>query len=199
MSDIFTILTKYTGGLSQVFNFLPSGYLYLSTFLIVLVSIFLIFKGSFAWTTLLMMVGAYFGVIFALYLSKDFSTTSLPLYLILVIGAVAGAVLVKGLIHIALPGAIAFLVYLVGTAVYPNFVYDVIAGLVAFVIAYALYDRITAVLAAVIGALLMWFALYTAGMNDTVAQVIAATTFVLGLTLQYMEKTRYRRYSRFTY
>ncbi len=199
MSDLLTVLTQYSGGLSKIFDFLPAPYLYLSTVLIVLVSVFLIFKGSFAWKTLLMMVGAYFGVVFSLYLSKDFTGTSLPLYLILVIGAVAGAVLVKGLVHIALPAVIAFLIYLVGTVIYPNFLYDVIAGLVTFVIAYALYDRITNVLAAVIGALLMWFALYTAGMNSTAAQVIAAATFLLGLSLQYMERTRNHRAVRFSY
>lgn len=193
MSDVTALLDKYAGSIVKVFNFLPAPYLYLSSLIIVLIGIFLCFKGSTAWDVMFILVGAYFGVIFSLYIARVFTSSSFPLYLVLVIGAVAGAILVRALVRVGLPLAMGFLVYLISASVYPHFVTDVVAGVVAFALSYILYKRITMVLSAVVGALMIWFALYSAGMDNTAAQIIASLTMVSGLVLQYME--RYRKYS----
>ncbi|MCL4331968.1 MAG: hypothetical protein M1162_00395 [Candidatus Thermoplasmatota archaeon] len=184
---------SYLGTIYSLMYMLPPSYLYLTTVMISLAAIFLLFKGNTAWNLTFMAVGAYYGFVFALYITNLIHASDIPIYLIFIIGGVLGAILMKEFVRIALPGAIGILAFLVAQQAYPqSLMTDILAGVVIFGICYGLYAKITMILAGMTGAFLLWFNLTVAGVSTYAAQAIAGLLFAAGVYLQLMERKRLR-------
>lgn len=182
-------LESYLAGLLTNNLILPSSLSYLTAVGLIFLSIALMFKGNVTWKLLFVALGAYYGYIFALYIVSYFHSGGVPVYLILVIGAVIGAVLMTFFVRVALAGGFAFLTYILAGTLYPqSFVISVMVGIFAFIIVYLLYNRVTMMISGVIGAFMLWFSLLSIGFTGIEAQVIPGILFPLGLYLQIMEK-----------
>lgn len=179
---------------------LPASLSYLTVVGLAFLSIALMFKGSVTWKALFVALGAYYGYIFALYIVSYFSSTGLPVYLILVIGAVIGAVLMTFFVRVALAGGFALVTYiLAGTLYTGSFVISVGVAIIAFVLVYFLYNRVTVMISGVIGAFMLWFCLLSVGLSPIEAQVVPAILFPLGLYLQIIErKNSHRRFATYS-
>jgi hypothetical protein len=171
--------------------FLPSSYLYLTTVMISAVAVFMLFKGKKAWDFTFMALGAYYGFVFALYVTSLVNASDIPIYLIFIIGGVVGAVIMVRLVQVALPAGIAVVAFLVAQQVYPSsLIIDIAVGAVVFGIASLLYNNIKMLLAGMAGAFLMWLNLSVMGVNTDISQVLAGLLFALGLYLQITENKR---------
>ena len=181
----------YLSSLLSLLDILPPQYLYLSSILLVAVSVFLIFYGYRAWEALMISIGAYYGFVFALYISTLVSFGSMPLYLILLIGAVIGGIVFRALVKYAISIFFAIIAFMIASSAYPgNISMAVLAGIVAFTASYFAYRRITSLLSAILGALLLWFGLTALGVNTIIAQAAAGILMVSGIYLQITEKKR---------
>ncbi len=173
---------------------LPSSLSYLTVVGLIFLAVALMFKGSVTWKALFVALGAYYGYIFALYIVSYFSSTGVPVYLVLVIGAVIGAILMTFFVRVALAGGFALLTYLLAGTLYPhNIVISIGAAIVAFVLVYFLYNRVTVIVSGVIGAFMLWFGLLSVGLAPIEAQIVPAILFPLGIYLQIIERKSHRR------
>ncbi len=181
----------YLSSILSLLNILPPQYLYLSSVLLIAVSVFLIFYGFRAWEALMISIGAYYGFVFALYISTLVNFGNMPLYLILLIGAVIGGIVFRALVKYAISIFFAIIAFMIAASAYPgNLSMAVLAALVAFTASYFAYKRITSLLSAILGALLLWFGLTAVGINTVMAQVVAGILMVSGIYLQITEKRR---------
>lgn len=172
---------------------LPSSISYMAAIGLIFLSIALMFKGSVTWKILFAALGAYYGYIFALYIVSYFHSTGTPVYLILVIGAVIGAILMTFFVRVALAGGFALLAYIITVTLYPSeFVVAVMIAIASFVVVYLLYNKVTVMISGVIGAFMLWFSLLSVGLTSLEAQIVPAILFPLGLYMQISEK-HYRR------
>lgn len=153
-------------------------------------SVALMFKGKEAWNLLFIALGAYYGYIFALFIISYFHSSGDPVYLILVIGAVIGAILMHFFVRIALAGGFAFLAFVVARDMFPSIITALFVAVLAFIIIYVLYNRVTILISAVMGAFLLWFALLSVGLTSLEAQIIPSILFPIGIYLQMTEKSR---------
>ncbi len=173
---------------------LPSSLSYLTAVGLIFLSIALMFKGSVTWKVLFAALGAYYGYIFALYIVSYFHSAGTPVYLILLIGAVIGAILMTFFVRVALAGGFALLTYILSSTLYPQyFVISVGVAIIAFMIVYLLYNRVTVMISGIIGAFMLWFSLLSVGLTSIEAQIVPALLFPLGLYLQITEKHHQRR------
>ena len=182
---------SYLSTIYSLMYVLPPSYLYLTTVMVSLIAVLLLFKGRTAWDLMFLAVGAYYGFVFALYLTALLHANNIPIYLIFIIGGVLGAIIMREFVRIALPGGLGILAFLVADQAYPQgMMTDIMIGVIIFGICYALYSRITMVLASIIGAFLLWFNLSVMGVPSYAAQAVAGALFTFGLYLQIMEKKR---------
>ncbi|MCL4328348.1 MAG: hypothetical protein M1151_05510 [Candidatus Thermoplasmatota archaeon] len=182
---------SFLSSIYSLMYFLPSSYLYLTTVMISAVAVFMLFKGKKAWDFTFMALGAYYGFVFALYVTSLVNASDIPIYLIFIIGGVVGAVIMVRLVQVALPAGIAVVAFLVAQQVYPSsLIIDIAVGAVVFGIASLLYNNIKMLLAGMAGAFLMWLNLSVMGVNTDISQVLAGLLFALGLYLQITENKR---------
>lgn len=168
---------------------LPSSLSYLTAVGLIFLSIALMFKGSVTWKALFVALGAYYGYIFSLYIISYFNSSGTPVYLILVVGAVIGAILMTFFVRVALAGGFALLTYLITATLYPNnFIISAGVAVIAFVLVYLLYNRVTVIVSGVIGAFMLWFSLMSVGFTALEAQIVPGVLFPLGLYLQMIER-----------
>lgn len=174
--------------------FFPANLSFLTLILLLAIGIALIFKGDYSWKMIFAILGAYFGFIFAHYLSSVIGTGSFPSVLVYIIGAVIGAILMTFFVRIFLSLAFAYLSYMILQTLFANdFIVVVLAALVIFVMAYLLYNKIIIGIAGVIGAAAVWFSLISIGLPNIPAQLIAGILFAVGIYLQLSERKRMHR------
>lgn len=194
MSSSGVASRNYLGYFMALLNILPPQYLYLSTIFVILIAVLLLFKGSTAWNILMICIGAYYGFVFALYISTIVNFGGLPIYLIFMIAAVIGAILFKAAARIGLSAFFAFIAFIVVSSLYPgNISMEILAAIVAFGASYVLYKKVTTLLSAILGSFLLWFALITLGLGSVISQIVAGILMVGGLYLQITEKKRSRK------
>lgn len=187
-------LESYLANLLTNNLILPSSLSYLTAVGLIALSVALMFKGSVTWKALFVALGAYYGYIFSLYLISYFNSTGTPTYLMLVVGAVIGAILMTFFVRVALAGGFALITYLLAGILYPgNIVISFGAAIVAFALVYLLYNRVTVIISGIIGAFMLWFALLSVGLSPIEAQIIPGILFPLGLYLQIIERNSHRR------
>ena len=164
-----------------------------STVLIILllIGIALVYRGSESWMLIFGAFGAYIGFIIALYVASLLSITNSPVYLILAIGAVMGAILMLFFVRILISASLAFAGFI---ALYVILGINlIIAGLLAvaiFGIAYFFNKRLIIYIAAILGAIAIWFALYNLGLSSVIAQLLAILAFISGIYIQLREKEK---------
>ena len=164
-----------------------------STVLIILllIGIALVYRGSESWMLIFGALGAYIGFIIALYVASLLSITNSPVYLILAIGAVMGAILMLFFVRILISASLAFAGFI---ALYVILGINlIIAGLLAvaiFGIAYFFNKRLIIYIAAILGAIAIWFALYNLGLSSVIAQLFAILAFISGIYIQLREKEK---------
>ncbi len=169
----------------------PNPYSILSLIILFAIGIALIFKGNYSWKFIFAALGAYFGFIFAHYITTVVSIGGLPVDLIYIIGAVIGAVLLTFIVRVFLSLGFSYLAYLVSQTLYPNhFIAAVVVFLIVFVFTYVLYNKVVVGMAGIIGAFAIWFTFINLGIGNIIAQVIAGIMFALGIFLQITEKDR---------
>lgn len=174
--------------------YIPAGLSYAVLLGLVFLSIALIFKGSQTWKIMFATLGAYYGYIFTSFILRYLPITGEPLYLTMLVGIVLGAVIVTFFVRIALSAGIAALGFFILFALYPADLPIILAAcVIVFAITYILYNRVTMVVAGVLGAFLLWFALIVLGLTSIEAQIIAGFLYPLGLYVQMMEKYRKNR------
>lgn len=194
MSSSGAVSGNYLGYFMALLNILPPQYLYLSTIFVMLIAVLLLFKGSTAWNILMICIGAYYGFVFALYISTIVNFGGLPIYLIFLIAAVIGAILFKAAARIGLSAFFAFIAFILVSSLYPgNISMEILAAIVAFGATYVLYKKLTTLLSAILGSFLLWFALITLGLASVVSQVVAGILMIAGLYLQITERKRSRK------
>ncbi|MFG1518935.1 MAG: hypothetical protein AAE977_00460 [Thermoplasmataceae archaeon] len=194
MSSSGVASRNYLGYFMALLNILPPQYLYLSTIFVILIAVLLLFKGSTAWNILMICIGAYYGFVFALYISTIVNFGGLPIYLIFMIAAVIGAILFKAAARIGLSAFFAFIAFILVSSLYPgNISMEILAAIVAFGASYVLYKKVTTLLSAILGSFLLWFALITLGLGSVISQIVAGILMVGGLYLQITEKKRSRK------
>jgi hypothetical protein len=194
MSSSGVASRNYLGYFMALLNILPPQYLYLSTIFVILIAVLLLFKGSTAWNILMICIGAYYGFVFALYISTIVNFGGLPIYLIFMIAAVIGAILFKAAARIGLSAFFAFIAFILVSSLYPgNISMEILAAIVAFGASYVLYKKVTTLLSAILGSFLLWFALITLGLGSVISQIVAGILMVGGLYLQITEKNRSRK------
>ena len=164
-----------------------------STVLIILllIGIALVYRGSESWMFIFGALGAYIGFIIALYVASLLSITNSPVYLILAIGAIMGAILMLFFVRILISASLAFAGFI---ALYVILGINlIIAGLLAvaiFGIAYFFNKRLIIYIAAILGAIAIWFALYNLGLSSVIAQLLAILAFISGIYIQLREKEK---------
>ncbi len=187
-------LENYLSSLLSRNLFLPPGYSYLAVIGLVALSIAMMFKGKETWNILFIVLGAYYGYLFSLYLVSYLNIANLPVYLIFVIGAVIGAILMTFFVRIALSGGFAFFAFLIVRALYPgNTLLTFAVAIIAFILVYALYKKVTGVIAGIIGAFMLWFSLLSLGLPSLYAQIIPGVLLPVGLYLQFREVKKTKR------
>ena len=178
--------------------YLPASLSYVVLIGLVFLSVALIFKGSTTWKLLFVVLGAYYGYIFASFLLHYIPLSSTPVYLVLIIGIILGALLMTIFVKIALSVGFAALTFFVLLAIYPAYLPEVLViSVLVFAAVYVLYKRVTMVVAGVLGAFLLWFTLLVLGVTSIDAQIIAGILYPLGLYLQVVEKSRKAARSRY--
>ncbi len=164
-----------------------------STVLIILllIGIALAYRGSESWMLIFVAFGAYVGFIIALYISSLFSITNSPVYLILAIGAVMGAILMLFFVRILISGALAFAFFMILYAVIGvNLIIAGLIGIVIFAVAYFFNKRLIIYIAAILGSMAIWFALFNMGLSNIISQLIAILIFISGIYVQLREKEK---------
>ncbi len=185
---------------SGVSSLIPSSLFGFSSFTIYIILLFigiaLVFAGKTSWKFIMYAMGAYIGFVFASIILIKFNITSLPTFIILMIGAVVGAILVnfaaKAFICLVLGGGLFLSIYMVtGSPI------AAVLGIIVFFISYVWFSRISLYVAAFTGAFALWIAMVGMGIQNLSAQVVAGTAMIGGILLQKYEeslekKQRYR-------
>ena len=175
----------------------PSSLSILTLMLLLAIGIALMFRGDYSWKAIFAILGAYFGFIFAHYISGIVGTSSFPSVLVYIIGAVIGAILMTFFVRIFLSLGFAYLSYMILQTVFPaDFIVTVVIALLMFIMAYLLYNRIIIGIAGMIGAAAVWFSLISIGLPDLPAQIVAGILFVAGIYLQLSERKNAHRRGR---
>ncbi len=191
-------MTSISGQLETYFKslilnnlYVPTSFSYVMLVGLMFLSIALIFKGSTTWRFLFVALGAYYGYIFSSFILQYIPISNTPEYLVLLIGIVLGALVMTIFVKIALSAGFAALAFIILIGIYPAFLAEVlVVSVLLFALVYGLYSRITMVVAGVMGAFLLWFALIALGLTSLEGQIIAGILYPAGLYLQYIEKSR---------
>ncbi len=174
--------------------YIPAGLTYVVLMGLVLLSVALIFRGSQTWKIMFAVLGAYYGYIFTSFIIGYLPVSGEPFYLTMLVGIVLGALIVTFFVRIALSAGIAAIGFFILFAMYPSELPVILAAcVIAFAITYVLYNRVTMVVAGVLGAFLLWFALVILGLASIDAQIVAGLLYIVGLYVQMMEKYRKNR------
>ena len=177
---------------------IPSSLFGFSSFTIYVILIFiaiaLIFWGKASWKIIMYAMGAYIGFVFTSIMLIRFHVTTLPTFIILLIGAVVGAILVnfaaKAFICFVLAGSITLALYLFTPI---NTVVAAVIGIIIFFICYVRFEKLSLYVAAFAGAMAMWFALVGLGVQNLSAQVVAGVAMIGGIMLQKYEEDLEKR------
>ncbi len=173
---------------------LPDNLSFLYLILLLALGLALIFKGKTVWKILFGILGAYIGAVFSLSLMDMLHYTKIPVLIIAAAGAVLGAILLLFLVRLSLSAGFAYITYLVVSLLSGhNFIVAIVAALIAFSVAYILYNKIIVILAGLIGMVILWFVFLRFGASDSVSVLLAVIIFAIGMYLQFTEKSRIRK------
>lgn len=166
------------------------GYSQFTIYLIlILIGVALSFRGRTTWKYITVALGAYIGFVITALLIVRLHVTGAPDILILAIGAVLGGLIFSFVaqvaVCVALGGGIGLGIYIFTPA---GIVFAAIVALIVVVIAYIRFEKVSLYVAAFVGGLSIWFALYGMGMPDVSAQVFAAAIMISGIILQKYEE-----------
>ncbi len=168
------------------------SFLYL--ILLLALGLALIFKGKTVWKILFGILGAYIGAVFSLSIMDMLHYTKIPVLIIAAAGAVLGAILLLFLVRLSLSAGFAYITYLVVSLLSGhNFIVAIVAALIAFSVAYILYNKIIVILAGLIGMVILWFVFLRFGASGSVSVLLAVIIFAIGMYLQFTEKSRIRK------
>ncbi len=174
-------------------SLIPTNIFGFSSFTIYVILIFiaiaLIFWGKNSWKIIMYAMGAYLGFVFTSIMLIQFHVTSLPTFIILLIGAVIGAIIVnfaaKAFICFVLAGSVTLAIYLFSPI---NTVFAIVLGIIIFFICYVRFNKVSLYVAAFAGAMALWFALVGLGVQNLSAQVVAGVAMIGGILLQKYEE-----------
>ncbi len=173
---------------------LPDNLSFLYLILLLALGLALIFKGKTVWKILFGILGAYIGAVFSLSIMDMLHYTKIPVLIIAAAGAVLGAILLLFLVRLSLSAGFAYITYLVVSLLSGhNFIVAIVAALIAFSVAYILYNKIIVILAGLIGMVILWFVFLRFGASDSVSVLLAVIIFAIGMYLQFTEKSRIRK------
>ncbi len=173
---------------------LPDNLSFLYLILLLALGLALIFKGKTVWKILFGILGAYIGGVFSLSIMDMLHYTKIPVLIIAAAGAVLGAIVLLFLVRLSLSAGFAYITYLVVSLLSGhNFIVAIVAALIAFSVAYILYNKIIVILAGFIGMVILWFVFLRFGVSDSVSVLLAVIIFAIGMYLQFTEKSRIRK------
>lgn len=173
---------------------LPDNLSFLYLILLLALGLALIFKGKTVWKILFGILGAYIGAVFSLSIMDMLHYTKIPVLIIAAAGAVLGAILLLFLVRLSLSAGFAYITYLVVSLLSGhNFIVAIVAALIAFSVAYILYNKIIVILAGLIGMVILWFVFLRFGASGSVSVLLAVIIFAIGMYLQFTEKSRIRK------
>jgi hypothetical protein len=173
---------------------LPDSLSFLYLILLLALSLALIFKGKAVWKILFGILGAYIGAVFSISLMDMIHYTKIPVLIIAAAGALLGAILLLFLVRLSLSAGFAYIAYLVVSLLSGhNFIISIVAALIAFAVAYILYNKIIIILAGLIGMVILWYVFLRFGASYSVSLLLAIIIFALGMYLQFTEKSRFRK------
>ncbi len=173
---------------------LPDNLSFLYLILLLALGLALIFKGKTVWKILFGILGAYIGGVFSLSIMDMLHYTKIPVLIIAAAGAVLGAIVLLFLVRLSLSAGFAYITYLVVSLLSGhNFIVAIAAALIAFSVAYILYNKIIVILAGLIGMVILWFVFLRFGVSDSVSVLLAVIIFAIGMYLQFTEKSRIRK------
>ncbi|MHB8361027.1 MAG: hypothetical protein ACYDAO_05480 [Thermoplasmataceae archaeon] len=164
-----------------------------STVLIILllIGIALVYRGSESWMLIFGAFGAYVGFIISLYISSLLNISNSPIYLIMAIGAVMGAILMLFFVRTIISAILGFAGF---TFVYVAFGLNIIIagliGIVIFAVAYVFNRKLIIYIAAILGAIAIWFSLSNMGLSNILSQFIAIIAFISGIYIQTREEEK---------
>ncbi len=166
------------------------GYSQFTVYLVlILIGIALIFRGKTAWKYITVALGGYMGFVITAILIVRLHVSGAPDILILAIGAVIGGLIFSFVaqlaVCVALGGGIGLGIYIFTPA---GILFAAIVGLIVVVIAYIRFEKVSVYVAAFVGGLAIWFALYGMGVSNIGAQVFAAAIMISGIVLQKYEE-----------
>ncbi len=161
------------------------------------IGIALMFRGNKSWKVVFTAAGLYLGGYFSYNIVKYLGYTSLPILIVIAIGAIIGAIVLTLAIRIGLSLGFAYLIYLIsidyiGLTLY----YAIGAAVVGFAIAYVLYKEFVHVISGIVGAAAGYYALIKLGITSLIAESLVAFLYVVGVTLQEWEKRRRKNLGR---
>ncbi|MGC8496629.1 MAG: hypothetical protein ACP5NL_01315 [Thermoplasmata archaeon] len=173
---------------------LPDNLSFLYLILLLALGLALIFKGKAVWKLLFGILGAYIGAVFSISIMDMIHYTKIPVLIIAAAGALLGAILLLFLVRLSLSAGFAYITYLSFSILSGhNFIISIIAALIAFSVAYILYNKIIVILAGLIGMVILWFVFSRFGASYSVSVLLAVIIFAIGMYLQFTEKSRYHK------
>lgn len=161
---------------------------------LLIIGIALIFRGNESWKVIFTAAGLYLGGYFTYNVVEFLGFTAIPIYITVAVGAILGALILTFLVRIGLSLGFGYLVYLIAIILFQlQFYYAVLAALIGFAVAYALYKEFVHVVAGVVGAFAAYYALLRLGFPILPAQITAAAMYVVGVSVEEWEKRRKKR------
>ncbi|MEM0163571.1 MAG: hypothetical protein QXV94_03470 [Thermoplasmata archaeon] len=193
IEQIQSVLYHFIGYL-KLPGILPANLSFLYLILLLALGLALIFKGKAVWKILFGILGAYIGAVFSISIIDMIHYTKIPVLIIAAVGALLGAILLLFLVRLSLSAGFAYIAYLaVSLLSGHNFIIAIVAALIAFSVAYILYNKILVILAGLIGMGILWFVFSRFGASYSVSVLFAVIIFAIGMYLQFTEKSRFRK------
>ncbi|MEM3811977.1 MAG: hypothetical protein QXX98_03285, partial [Thermoplasmata archaeon] len=142
IEQIQSVLYHFIGYL-KLPGILPANLSFLYLILLLALGLALIFKGKAVWKILFGILGAYIGAVFSISIIDMIHYTKIPVLIIAAAGALLGAILLLFLVRLSLSAGFAYIAYLaVSLLSGHNFIIAIVAALIAFSVAYILYNKI---------------------------------------------------------
>ncbi len=193
-----SINIQYLKSLFEKAIAVPTGFTPLELTLILagllVIGLALIFRGNMTWKIIFTVAGLYLGGYFAYNIVHTLGLTQVPVIVAVAIGAVIGAVILTFVVRLGLSAGFGYLVYIVAIDVFHiQFYYALGGAVIGFGIAYILYKDFVHVVAGIVGAFAVYYALIKLGVAPLYAESAAAFAYVVGVAVQEWEKRRKKR------
>ncbi len=158
---------------------------------LLIVGLYLVFGGNDSRTFVFTFAGLVYGAFLAYNLAGLLNLNSIPVYLVVAAGALTGALVLTFALVAGLSAGFGVLAYL-GTSEFVSGPYylPAAAGIIAFLIALALYRNHVHVVAVFIGSFTAYYAMLRIGISVHNASVVTLFIFVMGIIIQELDKNR---------